>query len=158
MKTGNLILETLEGKNLFSTQFQSGPDVLSPFVEYHLVVVGQLKKGDYFGEGYLSSNISQLTWLNGSIGHGNSRFSGNIKRSLTKVVTNNRTEIMCVPKAELHRFATEDTWELFLQKSKEIPKNLLYQSYEKVLKWAEIKAKTCKSLKSHYSTKHSDFI
>jgi hypothetical protein len=80
MKTGSLRLESLEGKSHFTKELESD---LSPFVEYHLVVVGKLKEGDHFGEGCLDSNIAQLGWLNGSIGHGNSRFSGKIGKLFT---------------------------------------------------------------------------
>lgn len=123
------------------------------------MVVGQLKEGDHFGEGFLGSSLTELTWLNGAIGHGNSRFSGKItKENLTTVVTNSRTEFMSIPKAELRRFATEETWKHFLLKNKEISKHMLYQSYEKVLKWAEMKSKVCKQLTPHYTTDNSEYI
>ena len=57
---------------------------------------------------------------------------------------------MIIPKAEMFRFATEDTWIYLQNKDKDISERFLYQSYEKILKWAEIKKKICTELKPNF--------
>ena len=57
---------------------------------------------------------------------------------------------MIIPKAEMFRFATDDTWIYLQNKDKDISECFLYRSYEKILKWAEIKKKICTELKPNF--------
>lgn len=65
---------------------------------------------------------------------------------------------MSIPKAKLHNFATENTWNYILDKSKEISRLTLFESYETILKWTEMKTKICKELKPQFSTAKAAYI
>ena len=130
-------MQTLDGNPISKTK-SALPELVDKRVggrpQIHLVVVGRITEGAHFGEGLIGDNIHELAWAPG-IGRGNSRFS---------VVSDTRVEVMLVPKVDLHRFTTDESWEYLQQKNKEIPLDHIHASYEKKLKWMDLKKSLAK--------------
>ena len=81
-KNGAVSLRTLDGKNHTVSEIDETL-TSSPHFTYHLIVMGNLLEGDHFGEGYISNQSDPLKMLNGTVGIGNSRFSGILYSILT---------------------------------------------------------------------------
>jgi hypothetical protein len=81
----------------------------------HLIVVGELKEGDYFG--------IELGKENASI----------------SVVSNQQVDIVMIPKEDVFRFATDDTWTQFIKWHDAHKLSDAMNSYEQTVKWSQIK-------------------
>lgn len=81
----------------------------------HLIVLGELKEGDYFGI---------------ELGKENATIS---------VVSNQKVDIDMVPKEDIFRFATDDTWSLFIKWHDAHKLSDALNSYEQTVKWSQTK-------------------
>ena len=81
----------------------------------HLVVLGELEEGQFFG------------WEFGR------------EKSQISVVTNKRVELLMIPKDDIFRFATDQTWAMFEKQAQDLHLGDLRNSYEKQLQWMDIK-------------------
>jgi hypothetical protein len=81
--------------------------------EVHLIVLAELGENDFFGQ---------------ELGRDTSGVS---------IVTNKRCEILMLPKDDVFRFSTPDTWTKFAEAMEKIKLDNALGSYEKQVKWAE---------------------
>ncbi len=81
--------------------------------QLHLIVLGELHEQDFFGQ---------------EIGRDTSGAS---------IVTNKRCEILMIPKDEVFRFATQETWTQVAASMQKVKLETALGEYEKHVKWAE---------------------
>lgn len=81
--------------------------------QFHLIVLGELHEKDFFGQ---------------EIGRGTSGAS---------IVTNKKCEIVMIPRDEVLRFATQETWTQVAASMQKVQLESALGEYEKHLKWAE---------------------
>jgi hypothetical protein len=81
----------------------------------HLIVLGELKEGDFFGI---------------ELGKENATIS---------IVSNQKVDILMIPKEDVFRFATDDTWTQLIKWQDAHKLSDAMDSYEQTVKWSQIK-------------------
>jgi CRP-like cAMP-binding protein len=90
------------------------------------IEVGELNAGDWFGEGIFdASEAVSKSFLN---------------NCYATIKAKTRLDVMMVLKSDLERYATEKTWKVLKEHSKEIDSRELHEAFTKVMDWQNLKA------------------